>query len=71
VPRHGQQQHSPAGADEVVSFTAFHERGLVLLAHQFLCNLLDYYQIELHHLSPGGILHIVAFVMMCEAFLWI
>jgi hypothetical protein len=55
----------------VVSFAAFHERGLALLAHQFLRNLLGYYQIELHHLSSGRILDIVAFVMPCEAFLWI
>jgi hypothetical protein len=60
-----------SGPDEVISFAAFHERGLALLAHQFLCHLLSYYQIELHHLSPGRILHIVTFVMVCEAFLGI
>jgi hypothetical protein len=42
-----------------------------LPTHQFLCILLRYYQIELHHLSMGGILHIVAFIMLCEAFLGI
>jgi hypothetical protein len=57
--------------DEVVSFATFHERGLALLAHQFLRHLLSYYQIELHHLSLGGIRHITTFVMVCEAFLGI
>jgi hypothetical protein len=48
-----------------------HEQGLALLALHFLRNLLYYYQIELHHLSVDGILHIASFVMLCEAFLGI
>jgi hypothetical protein len=55
------------GPNEVVSFTAFHERGLALPTLQFLYSLLSYYQIELRHLSLGGILHVTAFVMLCEA----
>jgi hypothetical protein len=55
--------------DEVVSLTTYHEPGRALSSHQFLCNLLGYYQIELQHLSPSGILHIVALVTLCEAFL--
>jgi hypothetical protein len=43
----------------------------VLPTHQFLHNLLGYYQIELHHLCPGGILHIAVFFMLYEAFLGI
>jgi hypothetical protein len=54
---------------EVVSLATYHELGRALSSHQFLCNLLGYYQIELQQLSPSGILHIVAFVMLCEAFL--
>jgi hypothetical protein len=41
----------------------------VRLTHHFLHNLLYYYQIKLHHLASGGILHIAAFVKLCEAFL--
>ena len=40
-------------------------------AHQFLRGLLDYYQVELQHLTPNGIQHIAAFVALCEGFLGI
>jgi len=39
--------------------------------HQFLRGLMDYYQVELQHLTPNGIQHIVAFVALCEGFLGI
>ena len=39
----------------VVSFTHFHERGFSIPAHKFLRGLLDYYQVELQHLTPNGI----------------
>jgi hypothetical protein len=26
---------------------------------------------ELHHLTPSGILHMVAFVTLCETYMWI
>jgi Putative gypsy type transposon len=56
---------------EVVSFPAFHERGLGLPVHPFLRGLLIYYGLELHHLTPSGILHLAAFVTLCEAFMGI
>ena len=55
----------------VVSFALFHERGFIVPAHKFLRGLLDYYQVELQHLNPNGIQHIVAFVALCEGFLGI
>ena len=39
----------------VVSFAHFHERGFAIPAHKFLQGLLDYYQVELQHLTPNGI----------------
>ena len=33
--------------------------------------LLDYYQVELQHLTPNGIQHIAAFIDLCEGFLGI
>jgi hypothetical protein len=39
--------------------------------HQFLHPLWRYYALELHHLTPLGVLHIVAFVTLCEAYLGI
>ena len=53
----------------VVSFAHFHERGFAMPAHQFFRGLLDYYQVELQHLTPNGIQHIVAFVTLCEELL--
>jgi hypothetical protein len=55
----------------VVSFTNFHERGFGMPPCQFLCSLLWYYDLELHHLTPSGVLHIANFVTLCEAYLGI
>jgi hypothetical protein len=40
-------------------------------SHQSLRSLLQYYGLELHHLTHSGILHIVAFVTLCEAYMGI
>jgi hypothetical protein len=55
----------------VVSFMAFYERGFSTPSHQFLHSLLWYYGLELHHLTPSRVLHIAAFVTLCEAYLGI
>ena len=55
----------------VMSFAHFHERGFGIPAHKFLWGLLDYYQVELQHLTPNGIQHIATFVALCEGFLGI
>jgi hypothetical protein len=52
----------------VVSFVAFYERGFVTPRHRFLRLLLLYYSLKLHHLTPSGVLHIAAFVTLCEVF---
>jgi hypothetical protein len=52
-----------------VSFMAFYERGFGVPPHQFLHSLLRYYGLELHHVTPSGVLHIAAFVTLCEAYL--
>jgi hypothetical protein len=63
---------SPAPAEGyVVTFAAFYERGFGVPSHRFLCSLLKYYGLELHHLTPLGMLHIATFVMMCEALIGI
>jgi hypothetical protein len=53
----------------MVSFVAFYERGFDTPLHWFLRLLLRYYSLELHHLTSSGVLHIVAFVTLCEAYL--
>ena len=65
-------EDSPSPPDGyVVSFAHFHERGLVTPAHKFLRGLLHFYKIELQHLNPNGIQHMVAFVALCEGLLGI
>jgi hypothetical protein len=54
-----------------VACTTFYERGFGVPSHQFLCSLLYFYGLELHHLTPFGILHTVAFVTLCEAYMGI
>jgi hypothetical protein len=40
-------------------------------SHQFLCSLLWFYGMELHHRPPSGVLHIVAFVTLCKSYMGI
>jgi hypothetical protein len=57
----------PAHAEgDVVSFMTFYEWGFGMPSHQFLHLLLRYYGLELHHLTPSGVLHIVAFMTLCQ-----
>jgi hypothetical protein len=47
----------------------FYERGLDTPSHQFLHSLLQYYGLVMHILIPSRILHIAAFMTLCEAYL--
>jgi hypothetical protein len=40
-------------------------------SHQFLHSLLQFYGLELYHLTPLGILHTSAIVTLCEAYIGI
>jgi hypothetical protein len=51
----------------VVSFVAFYEWRFIVPSHQLLHSLLQHYCLELHNLTPLGILHIAALVTLCEA----
>ena len=68
----------PGGEDEpspldgyIISVVPFHERGLVTPPHRFLRGLLHYYVLELQHLNPNRIQHILTFVMLCKGYLGI
>jgi hypothetical protein len=50
----------------IVACTMFYEWGFAVPAHRFLHSLLQFYGLELHHLTPSGILHMAAFVTLCE-----
>jgi hypothetical protein len=53
----------------IVACVAFYEWGYGLSSHRFLHSLFRSYGLELHHLTPSGILHAAAFITICEAFL--
>jgi hypothetical protein len=55
----------------VVAFVAFYERGFYAPSDQLLCSMLQYYGLELHNLTPSGILHIATFMTLCEAYMGI
>lgn len=55
--------------EERVCFVPFLLRGLGFPIQLFLMGLLEFYDIQLHNLTPGSILHISGFVALCELFL--
>jgi hypothetical protein len=59
---------APVGGYIMVS-TMFYERGFGVPSHRFLCLLLQFYGLELHLLSPSGILQIAGFMTLCEAYI--
>jgi hypothetical protein len=52
----------------VVSFVAIYERGFCVSSHRLFHSMLQHYHMELHNLPPSAILHIMAFVTLCEAY---
>ena len=59
------------GTLETIVFRDFVERGLALPMSEFFYALLQFWRIQLHHLTPQSILHISIFTHFCEAFLGI
>jgi hypothetical protein len=55
----------------VVSFVAFHERGLGVPSSRFMRDILHYYGVELHHLAPNSISQVAIFTAVCEGYLGI
>jgi hypothetical protein len=53
----------------VVSFIAFHERGLGVPPSQFMRALLHYYKVELHHLAPNSVSQAAIFAAVYEGYL--
>ena len=56
---------------ERVFFVPYLIRGLGFPIHPFLRGLLEFYGLQLHHLTPASILHIAGCVALCELFLGI
>jgi hypothetical protein len=55
----------------VIVCAAFYEWGFGVTSHLCLHYQLWSYGLELHHLTPSRILHMVAFVTLCEAYIGI
>ena len=55
--------------EERVCFVTFLLQGLGFPIHPSLRGLLEFYGIQLHHLTPRSILHISGYVALCEMFL--
>jgi hypothetical protein len=62
-------RESPPLEGYVVSFIAFHERGLGVPPSRFMRALLHYYKVELHHLAPNSALQAAIFATVCEGYL--
>ena len=59
------------GTLETVMFRDFVEHGLAVPISEFFHNLLRFWGIQMHHLTPQSILHLLIFTHLCEAFLGI
>jgi hypothetical protein len=55
----------------VVACVAFYEWRFGVPSHQFFHSLLQFYGLELHHLTPSGIIDMAAFLTLCEAYMGI
>jgi hypothetical protein len=42
-----------------------------MLSHKFVCLLLQFCGLELYHLTPSAVLHIAAFVTLCDTYMGI
>jgi hypothetical protein len=55
--------------NEIMVFAFFFQCGFRLLVYNFLCGLLDHYQIKLVHFNTNSVLQITIFVHLLEAYL--
>lgn len=53
----------------LVVHTSFLPRGLSLPLNSFARGILTYYGLQLHHLTPNGVLHLACYITLCECFL--
>ena len=70
--RAGEGEEYPfEGTLETIIFCDFVERGLAVSVSEFFHALLQFWGIQLHHLTPQSILHLSIFTHFCKAFLGI
>ena len=67
LPREGQLLPTPRPHERVVFLPHFF-RGLGFPLHPFVRELMYYYGVDFHDLSPNSFLNILVFIVVCEAF---
>ena len=67
----GNEEIPAPTSDERVCSKAFFSCGFSLPIHPFVRGLLYTYHLQLHDLTPNGVLHIACFITLCEGFLGI
>ena len=55
--------------DVTVVFIPHFLHGLGFPLHPFVCGLTFYYGLDFHDLAPNSFLNLLAFIVVCEAFL--
>src|SRR6266540_1005877 len=55
-----------ANTGEIVVFESFFYCGFSVPTNRFFRGLLHFYKIELVHLNPNSVLHIIAFIHLCD-----
>ena len=68
LPAPGQVIPTPEPSESVV-FVSHFLRGLGFTLDPFVRGLMFYYGLDFHNLAPDAILHILSFIVVCEAFL--
>ena len=68
LPTRGQVVPTPESNESVV-FVSHFLQGLGLALDPFVRGLMFYYGLDFHDLAPDSLLHISAFIVVCEAFL--
>ena len=68
LPAQGQVIPTPEPNESVI-FVSHFLRGLGFSLDTFVRGLMFYYGLDFHDLAPDSILHILLFIIVCEAFL--
>ena len=68
LPARGQVVPTPEPNEDVVFISHFLQ-GLGLALDPFVRGLMFYYGLDFHYLAPDSFLHIMTFIVVCEAFL--
>ena len=67
----GKEVYPAPREGERVCFVDFLPRGFGFPLHDFVCGLLYAYGVQIHDLTPNGVLSIASFIMLYECFMGI